>query len=92
MQITWFGRVVVNEKKKSDSDQNSSFPAPTRIEWTKGEMVVGLSRDDPTAQIIPNPPAAERLRTIPWDILITEDDGMLLLRRGQVGVLVYDLL
>jgi hypothetical protein len=53
-----------------------------RIVWTSTEIKL-------PEETIVNPLASERLRQIPWDI-VTEEDGMLLLQRGDIGVLAYD--
>jgi hypothetical protein len=66
----------------------SSSPSCCLIQWTHTEMVIGRvgSRNQ---QVIANPPAAEKLRQIPWQVL-QEKDGMLLLQRGSIGVLAFD--
>jgi hypothetical protein len=53
-----------------------------RIVWTSTEMKL-------PEETLSNPPFSERLRQIPWDI-VKEEDGMLLLQRGDIGVLAYD--
>jgi hypothetical protein len=73
--ISWFGHV------------NMAKWPPT-IEWTSTEFVTGRPGTK-TYQVISNPPASEKLRGIPWDIL-QYDNGMILFRRGTVGVLAFD--
>ena len=53
-----------------------------RIVWTSSEMNMA-------GTVVPNPPPAERLRQIPWDI-VKEEEGMILFQRGDLGVLAYD--
>ena len=55
-----------------------------QIVWTQTE----LKFPDRTIQ---SPPESERLRQQPWDIIKLED-GMLLLQRGDIGILAYDLM
>lgn len=87
MRITWYGKVV---SPKRGWFRSNYFPAPARIEWSRTELCLG-NDDDPNRKIIPNPPAAEKMRALPWDI-VTEEDGMVLLRRGDIGVLAFDLI
>ena len=48
-------------------------------------MTTGRSK---MKQTIVNPPMAEKLRKIPWDIIKVEDD-IAAFRRGDVGMLAY---
>ena len=91
LTITWRGHVVVNRRPGyleslfwSSSLSSSATRAP-RIEWTSTEFIIGRGKGK---QVIANPPVAETLRQLPWEILgIT--DGMLWLKRGTIGVLAY---
>ena len=58
-----------------------------RIDWTDTELKTG--RGD-GATVIKNPPAAERLRQIPWEI-VKEEDEMVAFKREGHGLLAYDL-
>jgi hypothetical protein len=42
-----------------------------------------------TTEVVSRPEKSEELRKIPWQV-IKEEDGMIALRRGDVGMLVYD--
>ena len=53
-----------------------------RITWNKTEMMIGTKK-------IERPAIAEKLASIPWDIVKCED-GMVCMQRGDVGYLVYD--
>eukprot|EP00566_Odontella_aurita_P022100 CAMPEP_0113526872 /NCGR_PEP_ID=MMETSP0015_2-20120614/983_1 /TAXON_ID=2838 /ORGANISM="Odontella" /LENGTH=235 /DNA_ID=CAMNT_0000425247 /DNA_START=92 /DNA_END=799 /DNA_ORIENTATION=- /assembly_acc=CAM_ASM_000160 len=54
---------------------------PHTIEWTSTSMTMGDT-------VIPSPPASEKLRKIPWEILKVED-GIMGFRRGDIGMLAY---
>ena len=57
-----------------------------RIVWTSAKLEkYGIWKK----VIVDNPPASMKLLSIPWDIE-KMDDGMICLRRGDVGYLVYD--
>lgn len=53
-----------------------------RIAWNKTEATIGRKKKD-------RPAGAEKLASIPWDI-VKCDDGMVSFRRGEVGYLVFD--
>ncbi|CAB9498786.1 expressed unknown protein [Seminavis robusta] len=77
IQVTWYGELLI--------DDNPLFPAT--VKWTRTEFVTGRKTENQT--VISNPPAAEKLRQEPWDV-VQEEDGMILFRRGTLGVLAYD--
>jgi len=53
-----------------------------RIIWSKTEATIGRKKKD-------RPAGAEKLASIPWDI-VKCDDGMVSFQRGDVGYLVFD--
>jgi hypothetical protein len=65
-----------------------SSPSFRLIQWTHTEMIIGRAGSK-NKQVIANPPIAEKLRQVPWQVL-QETDGMMLLQRGSIGVLAYD--
>jgi hypothetical protein len=72
--ITWYGRIVDVTTRGRRGEK--------RIIWTSTVMKW-------PGKTILDPPVSDRLRQTPWDI-VKEDDGMLLLQRGDIGVLAYD--
>lgn len=95
--ITWRGHLVSSPPPKRRGSlvltrgapsSSSSSSSCCRIQWTSTEMVIGRGSKK---KVITNPPAAEELRQIPWDIL-QEKNGMMLLQRGLIGVLAFDRL
>eukprot|EP00555_Chaetoceros_dichaeta_P002434 CAMPEP_0198251700 /NCGR_PEP_ID=MMETSP1447-20131203/2455_1 /TAXON_ID=420782 /ORGANISM="Chaetoceros dichaeta, Strain CCMP1751" /LENGTH=212 /DNA_ID=CAMNT_0043936785 /DNA_START=233 /DNA_END=871 /DNA_ORIENTATION=+ len=53
-----------------------------RITWSRTEATIGRKKKD-------RPAGAEKLASIPWDI-VKCDDGMVSFQRGDVGYLVFD--
>ena len=83
LRVTWLGNVVPQQKEDSDE---------FTIDWesTKAEIFLPWNKADRPAKVIENPKVASKMAKDPWDIVKFED-GMICLKRGTVGYLVYDL-
>lgn len=81
LRITWFGTVIPQPKDDSGD---------LTIAWesTKAEIFFPWNRKRP-GKIIENPKLTSKMASDPWDIVKLED-GMMCVKRGTVGYLVYD--
>lgn len=75
--VTWRGTVVKGGKSDYKIDWDST-DLKTFLPWTKHRP-----------KLVPNPAASTAASKVPWDVIKAED-GMICLRRGTVGYLVFD--